>query len=85
MNENKRLKYRTVENYEALIKLNIYRHFYKFSVIKNIYHHKKDNLWIDRLTQSYIHFEANSKGFDTVDFKMRWSTYLAIMANQSLN
>ncbi len=85
MQENKRLKYRTVEHYEELIKLNIIRHFSRFAVIKNIFHLKKHNFWIDRLTESYIHFEANSKGFDCVDYKMKWTTYLAVMANQSIH
>jgi hypothetical protein len=85
MNESKLLKYRTVEHYEEIVKLNLCRHFYKFYILKNVYHPKKDNLWIDRLSASYIHFEANVKNYEGVDFKIRWSTYLAIMANQSLN
>lgn len=85
MNENKRLKYNTVRHYEELVKLNLCRHFDAYYILKNTYSPKKDNLWIDRLSASYIHFEANVKNHDCVDFKIRWSTYLAVMANQSLN
>ena len=85
MNENKPLKYRTIEHYEEILKLNLCRHFYKFYILKNVYHPKKDNLWIDRLSTSHIHFEANVKNYEGVDFKIRWSTYLAVMANQTLN
>ena len=85
MNENTPLKYRTVEHYEEIVKLSLYRHFNKFYILKNVYHPKKDNLWIDRLSSSHIHFEANVKNYEGVDFKIRWSTYLAVMANQKLN
>lgn len=85
MEENKRLKYKTIEHYEEIVKLNLCRHFYKFYILKNVYQPKKDNLWIDRLSASHIHFEANVKNHEGVDFKIRWSTYLAVMANQSLN
>lgn len=85
MNENIPLKYRTVEHYEEIVKLNLCRHFYKFYILKNVYQPKKDNLWIDRLSTSHIHFEANVKNYEGVDFKIRWSTYLAVMANQQLN
>lgn len=85
MNENKRLKYNTVGHYEELVKLNLCRYFYKFYILKNVYHPKKDNLWIDRLSVSHIHFEANVKNYEGVDFKIKWSTYLAVMANQTLN
>lgn len=85
MEENKPLKYRTVEHYEEMVKLNLCRYFNNFFILNNVYQPKKDNLWIDRLSTSHIHFEANVKNHEGVDFKIRWSTYLAVMANQSLN
>lgn len=85
MNENKRLKYRTLEHYEAIVKFNLCRHFYTFFILNNVHRPKEDNLWIDRLTVSHIHFEANVKNREGVDYKIRWTTYLAVMANQQLN
>jgi hypothetical protein len=85
MNESKRLKYKTVEHYEELVKLNLCTHFNKFYILNNICHPKKENLWVDRLSTTHIHFEANVKNLECVDFKIKWTTYLAVMANQSFN
>lgn len=54
-------------------------------MIKNVFQPKRGNLWIDRLSNSHIHFEANVKNYESVDYKIKWSTYLAVMANQQLN
>ena len=71
--------------YEAIIKSNLCMYFQKFHIIRNVYLPKYENLWIDRLTEEFIHFEANVKNYDSVDFKIQWTTYLAVMANQHLN
>ena len=85
MQGNRKLKYISIENYQELVKVNLCRHFYKYFVIKNVYSPKRKNLWIDRLSETYIHFEANVKNTEEVDYKIKWTTYLAVMANQNLN
>ncbi len=85
MNKNKRLKYKSVEHYEETVKIDLCRYFYKFSIIREIYKPRINNLWIDRLSESHIHFEANVKNHEKVDFKISWVAYLATMANQNLN
>jgi hypothetical protein len=82
---NKNLNKQIVEGYEILIKTNLCIYFQRFHVLKNVYLPKNENLWIDRLTEEFIHFEANVKNYDSVDFKIEWTTYLAVMANQNLN
>ncbi len=85
MKQNTRLKYKSVEHYEEIVKINLCRYFYKFTIIRNIYKPRINNLWIDRLSSSYIHFEANVKNQECVDYKISWTTYLSTMANQNLN
>jgi hypothetical protein len=82
---NKKLNNTIVEGYEQLIKFSLCNYFQNFHVLRNVYKPKYDNLWIDRLTEDYIHFEANVKNFDSVDFKIKWTTYLAVTAKQHLN
>ena len=82
---NKNINIDQVEGYEILIKSNLCRYFQRFHVLRNVYLPKNENLWIDRLTEEYIHFEANVENYDSVDFKIQWTTYLAVMANQYLN
>jgi hypothetical protein len=85
MKKNKRLIISGLKNYEELLKINLCKHFNRYIILKNVYQPKRFNLWIDRLSEDYIHFEANVKNNDSVDFKLQWSTYLAVMANQHLN
>ena len=85
MKENKRIMCSGLKHYEEIIKINLCRYFNKFYVIKNVFQPKRSNLWINRLTSSFIHFEANVKNNDTVDYKIKWTTYLAVLANKNLN
>ncbi len=85
MRENKKLKYISVDNYEEIIKTNLCRYFGRYVILKNIYSPKRNHLWIYKLSEEYIHFEANVKNKETVDYKIKWRTYLAVMANQNLN
>ena len=85
MNRNKRSNYSGIEHFEGMIKIQLCRYFNQFYILNNVHQPKVQNLWIDQLSQDYIHFEANVQNEDCVDYKLRWTTYLAVMANHHLN
>jgi hypothetical protein len=85
MNRQKRPSYSGIQHFEGMIKIQLCWYFNRFYILKNVHLPKVQNLWIDQLSKDYIHFEANVNNQDCVDYKMKWSTYLAVMANHHLN
>ena len=85
MNRQNRPNYSGIQYFQEMIKVQLCRYFNQFYILNNVYDPKIRNLWIDRIDNEYIYFEANVQNFDTVDFKIRWTTYLAVMANYHLN